>query len=819
MITSRRNLVKETVESLRQSYTKLSTSPKPDDDCPVLVETETKIIGEWNTRFQQCITGMNHISPHTLEPEKCAIMQQLMNLAQDFIYAATTFGKIIISELYLPVEQKTIKPRLSAGGVAGGLKYFVHNIMFKFACDDKKMYGSEEAAAKVAGHELKGCISYFNCVTRWVRDITVPLMALVDYRGFRLVAMTELPTISKATLRYGSSDGGKTVVTSDPVLNDKLKRVSQILNIRRRRVREGAYLYSPVDLEGHKGSDAQYYLVDFSRCFPPEFPDKSIPVGHLFRLLRPEFVRYYPKQLCPDACTGFIKQFKHADEFNKDIAEATQFLRETLVPNVGEELQHIVGTFTSPEQLGQFRLVQHIHRRGVNMRYLGHIRQNVQDATCRGLLLVEVLARVSTCLLKMQMRDKHEELCAVAVDQPFWYLVVSFFNVLLGNSQESHEFWNEKLVHVILYKFAGALSESETRPGALRQELDSFLPCKRANVFLVRRIENLSGIKFRKSFHEEMWHNPDKWECEMPFSFIDLKRIGERVKHMNIISFSLGYLLKSEGEALLRNHRSVFVKDEAHKLFVMALEKFEEALDTLPGNSSVLALCGELLVDMALLQSPTNVTRLPKDNPYIVRARAYFKQVKRSVDVVEPAALLSYAQFQHKCGYNNAQKYFLKALETDPNDVRCLYEYAVYLRDKNPVAAKEFYSRYVANLQAVAAGQKPRSLDEAAETTVAASGEKPKTAAEARREQKEQKRQWKRQHKAERHEQKQRRRDEKQRRRTLKEHAVGTPRTAQLERSLSEHPLSVPTTHSNLRHSAISKGKDKEDDEWDSETE
>ena len=37
----------------------------------------------------------------------------------------------------------------------GGEKYITHGILFKFAVDHKGLFGSDFAAAKVAGHELK----------------------------------------------------------------------------------------------------------------------------------------------------------------------------------------------------------------------------------------------------------------------------------------------------------------------------------------------------------------------------------------------------------------------------------------------------------------------------------------------------------------------------------------------------------------------------------------------------------------------------------------------------------------------------------------
>jgi hypothetical protein len=43
---------------------------------------------------------------------------------------AKTYGHIIISEVALPDEKKTIKP-IDIGGLAGGQKYRIQNILFK----------------------------------------------------------------------------------------------------------------------------------------------------------------------------------------------------------------------------------------------------------------------------------------------------------------------------------------------------------------------------------------------------------------------------------------------------------------------------------------------------------------------------------------------------------------------------------------------------------------------------------------------------------------------------------------------------------------
>ena len=59
---------------------------------------------KWNERYKYCLQ------------EKGVLKYELLaHLGNDFVGSATKYGKIIISELYLPYNQKTIKP-INAGG-------------------------------------------------------------------------------------------------------------------------------------------------------------------------------------------------------------------------------------------------------------------------------------------------------------------------------------------------------------------------------------------------------------------------------------------------------------------------------------------------------------------------------------------------------------------------------------------------------------------------------------------------------------------------------------------------------------------------------
>ena len=79
---------------------------------------------DWNQEYQSLLA----------EPISAEKYTKLDHLSRDFEYASKTYAKIIISELPLPLDQKTVKP-CSLGGIAGGCKYVVGGIVFKFALD------------------------------------------------------------------------------------------------------------------------------------------------------------------------------------------------------------------------------------------------------------------------------------------------------------------------------------------------------------------------------------------------------------------------------------------------------------------------------------------------------------------------------------------------------------------------------------------------------------------------------------------------------------------------------------------------------------
>jgi biotin carboxyl carrier protein len=149
-----------------------------------------------NAKFQSVTERLVSLTASGFQPDGNDVVGccgELEQLARDFLDTARTYGRVIISEMHLPIGQKTIRP-LKLGGVLGGQKYVVRGILFKIP--DGTMFAKYpdpmHIANKVQGHELKGLKAYFGWFFNRgnVGLVSFPLMALIDYKGHRITAMT-----------------------------------------------------------------------------------------------------------------------------------------------------------------------------------------------------------------------------------------------------------------------------------------------------------------------------------------------------------------------------------------------------------------------------------------------------------------------------------------------------------------------------------------------------------------------------------------------------------------------------------------------------
>jgi len=127
---------------------------------------------------------------------------------------------------------------------------------------------------KAAGHELNGLRALYQAATAARRDgstsglagLLAPLMVVVDYRGWRVVAMCVVP-VGDGTLCYGSDDQARTV-HRDPQVARLMKDAGVRLNLKEhlvgaRHLDESRLtpIVGPCDIEIHRGHDGNLCVV------------------------------------------------------------------------------------------------------------------------------------------------------------------------------------------------------------------------------------------------------------------------------------------------------------------------------------------------------------------------------------------------------------------------------------------------------------------------------------------------------------------------------------------------------------------------------
>lgn len=423
----------------------------------------------WNEAFQQAID-----MPDLNDNMKQERAETIAQIAQDFVSTAIMFGKIIISEVFLDDANKTIKASAGFGGNAGGEKYVFNGILFKFAVDWKGIYSSDEYAMKAAAHELKGLEQFLD----FSPGIRVPLMCLIDYLGFRLIALSLLP-INNTTLVYGSDNAGHTVVAQDP--DGHMKHAGQVLNLKEHVAgqKEGftETVSFPADIEGHIGTDKRFYVLDLARLMPPTAPSKvQVSAQYLFRLFRPEFVRGYRHPLSPDAYSNFDKCDAGREVHRREIVDATAALLDQIAVRIGNlETGCVFNDRTKPNQF-----IDMVHKAGANLRYLPVICTRA-GPYLRTFVMLEMIARGIKTHLREVLRRAVREQMTMAL-QPYRAVLVEQFNVMLGNvperRRESTAFWSQ-LHTKLMSQFEGFPSVEN-----LRRSLQRDLP----GIFLINRV-------------------------------------------------------------------------------------------------------------------------------------------------------------------------------------------------------------------------------------------------------------------------------------------------------------------------------------------
>lgn len=359
----------------------------------------------------------------------------LSTYCNQFLEAAKTAALVIFSEMDRPSHERTIQP-VSVGGVAGGTKYIHKGIFFKLVADveidrGRWLYGEKgpslELANKAAGNDLRGANFYLNNFLALGLPVAVPLQVLLDYHGYRLIAMPILP-LTKTTLVYGSDDAGVNVHNSHPPMNIAMRLAALHMHLKAHVVRD-TELHAAGDVEGHVGTDGRMYLLDLARTTPPEASSvcthlRASSAAVFYRVFRPEFLLHLRDlhtasnrtqfgPLNPDSLTKWGKDSHPIDHV--DVQGAAEILLARIRALVREletqpELPRIISSrrssISSPSAVSLVpSIVVAFHQRGISLRHLGYARSISTSFSVRHVLLIEMVRRSLKNMLRHRMRE------------------------------------------------------------------------------------------------------------------------------------------------------------------------------------------------------------------------------------------------------------------------------------------------------------------------------------------------------------------------------------------------------------------------------
>ena len=342
--------------------------------------------------------------------------------------------------------------------------------------------------------------------------------------GQRIIAAALIP-ISDDTLIYGSADQGQHI-QFDKTAHDAIQSFANHYHLATHKVYDRTAhrelsLSIAVDSELHRGTDGRLYIVDAARIFPPTYPPlhrwvvpgkptRHAP-SHLFEHFRHEFLVNISEEISSDAISSF-QNMDEARVHNRKVKQATSILLEQRIPEAVDFLmsRRKSGSAYRSDLQDPDRICNFLHTRGINLRYLGFFRKEVekarqfandmkclrQDVTLEknskykrlsNAVLGEMLARTAKHILRERLRSLSKKKIRRKA-------ILEFFNALQGRvNTDGHDLepsakvlWQQEIPRILECKFKGGLTESE-KHSDLRPEDPHFF---------FSRVATLTGITF-----------------------------------------------------------------------------------------------------------------------------------------------------------------------------------------------------------------------------------------------------------------------------------------------------------------------------------
>jgi hypothetical protein len=410
----------------------------------------------WHTRY---LILMNQ----AVVTEEAAMQKdvQLMELVGQFQETAIFHARNLIDEYHIVGKNARTEYHLQSD-----LSITKDGVRMRFACDyDTANPQDIEVALERSSSELRAVNAVTKAIGSRLADaepipFCTPLMAVVDYKGFRVICYAEyeraaqlrpIHDLNPRRLLINEEVSGATLPISHS-LNLKPHTV-QVHDDRRVRVCLAATVEIHKD-EHHK----QYYL----QCLRDIFPmDSAYPKQHAaIKRFRPEFLAIYQAPLCADALTPMSgSSLRETQANDNELRVAGRFMRENWIPSFIKSLDNMeITPFDSQS------ITFEMHQKGINMRYLGMICQQSTIPFIRNLALVEMVARITKHLFRNRLRNAilhFRSVGATSIEDQMNTYACNLVNAVLGYGERSQAFLDSKIKPEMKHRFGYEVSSRQ----------------------------------------------------------------------------------------------------------------------------------------------------------------------------------------------------------------------------------------------------------------------------------------------------------------------------------------------------------------------
>jgi protein TIF31 len=273
------------------------------------------------------------------------------------------------------------------------------------ASAEAQIADSEQATYASANNDLKGTKAYQEADISGLYNLA---MAIIDYRGHRVVAQSIIPGILQGdksdSLLYGSVDNGKKISWNEP-FHSKVVEAAKRLHLKEHVVLDGSgnpvKLAATVECKGIVGSDDRHYILDLMRVTPRD--SNYMGLEHRFCVLRPELVASFveaestkqaTRQKVPDASEESNDQVASTSDAKASSVEGDDKSEESSAPTLEENSNSNAEILFNPNVFTEYKLA-------------GSPEEIAADE--------ELVKRAGTYLLEMVIPKFVQDLCSLDI--------------------------------------------------------------------------------------------------------------------------------------------------------------------------------------------------------------------------------------------------------------------------------------------------------------------------------------------------------------------------------------------------------------------